>query len=121
MIMDKIYLYFTITGTRHRLGQDFFKKGMKVELVKEPNNEHDKEAIKVMLDGFHVGYVANSTYTVLEGCMSAGRIYDKVGDVAYGKVKIITDRGIICKLTKKSLLENMIIYGPKIEEDVVNE
>lgn len=119
MIMDKIY--FTITGTRHRLGKDFFKKGMKVELVKEPDNEHDKEAIKVMLDGFHVGYVANSTYTVLEGCMSAGRIYDKIGDVAYGKVKIITDRGIICKLTKKSLLENMIIYGPKIEEDVVNE
>ena len=94
--MDKIY--FTITGTRHRLGQDFFKKGMKVELVKEPDNEHDKEAIKVMLDGFHVGYVANSTYTVLEGCMSAGRVYDKIGDEAIGIVKYKLPGGVLCEI-----------------------
>ncbi len=111
--MDKIY--FTITGTQHRLGQEFFEKGMKVELVKEPDNKHDKEAIKVMLDGFHVGYVANSTYTVLGECMSAGRIYDKIGDTAYGKVKLVTDRGIVCKLSKKSLV------GVEVVADIKND
>lgn len=100
--MDKIY--FAITGTKHRYGQEFFEKGMKVELVKEPDNDYDKEAIKVLLDGLHVGYVANSTYTVPSECMSAGRIYDKIGDTAYGKVKLVTDRGILCKLSKKSLV-----------------
>ena len=70
-------LYFTITGTKYRHGQDFFKKGMKVRLVKEPDNEFDKEAIKVEMEGLgQVGYVANSTYTVLGESYSAGRLYD---------------------------------------------
>lgn len=54
-------LYFTITGTKYRHGQDFFKKGMKVRLIKEPDNEFDKEAIKVEMDGLGlVGYVATA-------------------------------------------------------------
>ena len=52
--MEKIF--FTITGTNHRYGQDFFKPDMSVDLVKEPDNEYDKEAIKVNLEGLgHVG------------------------------------------------------------------
>lgn len=50
---------------------------MKVKLVKEPDNEYDKEAIKVEMPGIgHIGYVANSPYTVVvkatapEGCMT---------------------------------------------------
>ena len=51
----------------------------------------------------YMGYVANSSYTVLGDSMSAGRIYDKIGDTAKAKVVLITDRGIICKISKKSL------------------
>ena len=40
-------MYFTIAGCRHYFGSDFMKKGMKVKLVKEPDNEYDKEAIQV--------------------------------------------------------------------------
>ena len=40
--MDKIY--FTITGTNHRYGQEFFESGMSVDLEKEPDNEYDKWA-----------------------------------------------------------------------------
>ena len=47
---EPIKIYFTITGTNYRYGQDFFKKGMKVRLEKEPDNKHDKEAIKVIPD-----------------------------------------------------------------------
>ncbi len=55
--MEKIY--FTVSGTKHYYGQEFFETKQKVKLVKEPDNEYDKEAIKVEMDGLGlVGYVA---------------------------------------------------------------
>ena len=44
-------LYFTITGTHHHYGKEFIEPGMEVKLVKEPDNEFDKEAIKVEMEG----------------------------------------------------------------------
>lgn len=74
--MSKIY--FTLTGTKHYFGNEFLKKGTKIRLEKEPDNEYDKEAIKVTYEGLgKIGYVANSSYTVIGDSMSAGRIYDK--------------------------------------------
>ena len=85
--------YFTITGTRFHYGQEFFEKGMKVRLEKEPDNKYDREAIKVMVKGLgHVGYVANSSHTVIGDSYSAGRLYDKIGD---------KERGILCVLKDK--------------------
>ena len=76
-------------------------------MEKEPDNEYDKEAIKVIYEGLgKIGYVANSSYTVIGESMSAGRLYDKIGDVAYAKVILITSAGIICKICKKSLKRN---------------
>lgn len=103
--MSKIY--FTLTGTSHYFGKEFLKKGMKIRLEKEADNEYDKEAIKVTYEGLgKIGYVANSSYTVIGDSMSAGRIYDKIGNIAKAKVVIITEHGIICSLSKKRLLEN---------------
>ena len=47
--MSKIY--FTLTGTNHYFGKEFLKKGAKIRLEKEPDNEYDKEAIKVTYEG----------------------------------------------------------------------
>ena len=95
-------IWFTLTGTNHYYGHDFLEKGMKIRLEKEPDNRHDHEAIKVLLDGVgHIGYVANSPYTVVGESWSAGRLYDKIGDTARGKVKLITERGILCTLKQK--------------------
>ena len=44
-------IYFTLTGTNHHYGHEFFEPDMTVRLVKEPDNEVDKEAIKVELEG----------------------------------------------------------------------
>ena len=45
--------------------------------IKREDNEYDKEAIKVIYEGLgKIGYVANSSYTVIGDSMSAGRIYD---------------------------------------------
>ena len=103
--MAKVFI--TLTGTKHYFGNDFLKKGTKIQLEKEPDNEYDKEAIKVTYEGLgKIGYVANSSYTVIGESMSAGRLYDKIGDVAYAKVILITPVGTICKICKKSLVKD---------------
>ena len=64
------------------------------------------KAIKVMLEGLgKIGHVANSTHTVIGESMSAGRIYDKIGNYAYGVVKYVLPQGVICTLTNKSVMK----------------
>ena len=75
------------------------------KIKRKKGNEYDKEAIKVIYEGLgKIGYVANSSYTVLGDSMSAGRIYDKIGKKA--KVVLVTEHGTICSISKKSLLDN---------------
>jgi hypothetical protein len=92
-------IFFTITGTNHYYGQEFFKPDMAVTLIKEPDNEADREAIRVELEGLgQVGYVANSPYTVAGESYSAGRLYDKIGDTAEGTVLYVLPKGVLCFL-----------------------
>ena len=92
-------IYFTITGIQHYDCGDFFKEGMKVTLQKEPDNKLDREAILVKMPGMgKVGYVANSCYTVIGESYSAGRIYDKIGKKAKGRVLYVMPKGILCEL-----------------------
>ena len=99
-------VFFTLAGTKHYFGSDFLKPGMKLNLEKEPDNEYDKEAIMVKMDGLgKVGYVANSPYTVIGESMSGGRLYDKIGKTAVGEVVWITSQGVLCRVCKKSLLK----------------
>lgn len=105
--MAKVFI--TLTGTKHYFGNYFLKKGTKIRLEKEQDNEYDKEPIKVTYEGLgKIGYVANSSYTVIGESMSAGRLYDKIGDVAYAyaKVILVTPAGTICKICKKSLVKD---------------
>ncbi len=100
--MGKIYI--TLTGTKHYHGSDFLKPDMKVQLIKEPDNEYDREAVRVELPVLgKIGYVANSTCTVLGETYSAGRLYDKIGERAAARIVMITPHGTICKVCKKSL------------------
>lgn len=95
-------IYFTITGTSHYFGSEFFKPDQEVRLVKEPDNKVDREAIRVELPGLGtVGYVANSPHTVLGESYSAGRLYDRIGDTAKGFVVYRLDRGVLCSLTRE--------------------
>ena len=92
-------IYFTIVGMSHYFGDEFLKPGMKVRLVKDPENEHDKEAIRVELEGLgKIGYVANSPYTVCGESFSAGRLYDKIGKMATGSILYVLPKGILCVL-----------------------
>ena len=49
-----------------------------------------------------VGYIANSTNTVIRGTMSSGRVFDKIDDEnAYAIVKFISNQNIIAKILEK--------------------
>ena len=97
-------MYFTIAGCNHYYGTEFMEKGRKVKLVKEPDNKYDKEAIQVKIKGLgKVGYVANSPYTVQGESMSAGRLYDKIGDKAKGKIVFVVGGTAVCRVTDDGL------------------
>ena len=115
-------MYFTITGTCYRYGQEFFEKDMIVRLTKEPDNEHDKEAIKVELPGLGiVGYVANSPRTVEGNSFSAGRLYDKIKDVTYGRVMYVLEKGVFCKVEKDMIDPGADWKDESDQEGEINE
>lgn len=94
--------YITVTGFDYYFGQTPFKVGKKVKCTKEPENIFDSEAIKVTKGRWGlVGYVANSVSTTANGTMSAGRIYDSVGDSFYAKVMFMTQSKVICKVLEE--------------------
>ncbi len=99
-------IYFTATGLVQRLPDtEFLKPGMKVELEKEPDNEWDREAIKIKMPGLgQIGYVANSVRTVVGESFSAGRLYDKIGDTARGAVLYNMGSALVCELDPASLV-----------------
>ena len=67
-------------------------------LVKEPDNNYDAEAIAVKLDDEKIGYVANSTNTVVKGTMSAGRVYDKINDIQQAEVILIDKHAPLARI-----------------------
>lgn len=101
-------MFVTITGINHYYGVKPFEIGRVVRLVKEPNNEHDDDAIRVELPFIEtVGYVANSTSTVYRGTYFAGRIYDKIEDAAFAEVSFITHSSVIAAVLDPEDVEKM--------------
>lgn len=97
--------YVTLTGLNYRFGVAPFRVGQKVTLIKEPENEFDHEAIRAELPGLgKVGYVANSARTVLGDCFSAGRMYDKIGDIVPAKVVYVLEHAVVCSIKQKHTL-----------------
>ena len=101
-------MFVTITGIHHYYGDKPFEIGRVVRLVKEPENGHDDDAIRVELPFIEtVGYVANSTNTVYRGTYSAGRIYDKIEDAAFAEVAFITHSSVIAAVLPPEDVEKM--------------
>ena len=63
-----------ITGTQLYFGPEVLEEGMTVDLVRDEENEHDSDAIRVEIEGETVGFVANSPHTMVEGVKSASQI-----------------------------------------------
>ena len=65
-----------ITGTQFYQGLEPFSEGLVVDLVRDSENEHDPDAVRVEVAGMALGYVANSPHTMIEGVKSASEIKD---------------------------------------------
>lgn len=94
--------YITLTGLNHYYGRAPFRPGRIIRLEKEPDNSYDCEAIRAVLPFIDkVAYVANSTSTVYDGTISAGRVYDRIDDHAYAKVLFVTHSSVIAQVMDK--------------------
>ena len=68
--------YINITGIHYYHHFEPFREGTIVDLIREPDNQHDPNAIRVEISGETVGYVANSRYTLIKEVKSATDIKD---------------------------------------------
>ncbi len=98
--------FITITGLNHYYGKKPFEIGRVFKIIKEPDNDYDNEAIYAFLPFIEkIGYVANSTNTVYQGTISAGRLYDKIEDYAYARTMFITHNSVIALVLDKNDVE----------------
>ncbi|MFC5648600.1 HIRAN domain-containing protein [Paenibacillus solisilvae] len=114
------HIFVAVTGTNHYFGTDFIKIGYPIRLVKDPDNRHDQEAIRVEMTPLgKIGYVANSPHTVPRGCKSAGRIYDTFEDMIYGIVRFIVKDTVVVELTDQidDVLSPPIINSTESEKN----
>ena len=90
-----------ITGTMFYHGMEPFAKGVILKLIREPDNPHDPDAIRVELEGETVGYVANNEHTLIENVKSASEIKDSNFSAAE-VVMVYLDEYVIAKLIGSS-------------------
>ena len=100
-------MYVTILAIkRHYEKAQKLKEGDIVELIKEPDNAHDSDALKVVWKGEMVGYVANNEKTVLEGTLSATEIHSKIKDgVKVKLLKLENDEGNFMNVFKGEIIK----------------
>ena len=100
-------MYVTILAIkRHYEKAQKLKEGDIVELIKEPDNEHDSDALKVIWEEEEVGYVANNEKTVLEGTLSATEIHSKIKDgVKVKLLKLENDEGNFMNVFKGEIIK----------------
>lgn len=102
-------LFATVVGLKNYKGNQVFKLGSIIKLIKEPDNDFDTEAIMCELKYIgKTGYIANSTKTVIKGTMSAGRIYDKIEEVSFAEVKFIADDSVIAKVLTSTEINELL-------------
>ena len=68
------HTYINITGVGYYHSFAPFKEGTIVDLIREPQNPHDRDAIRVEINGETVGYVANTKYTLINEVKSASSV-----------------------------------------------
>lgn len=66
---------------------DFSPK--KVELIEEPENEYDPNAIKVIIDGVHVGYIKKGSCSHIKKLLHSGKIKELSANIGGGRYKIL--------------------------------
>lgn len=74
--------------TDERIYQYTFADGP-VELVDDPDNEHDPNAIKVLVAGQHIGYIKRGSTGRVHNLQRAGRVLGVTAEIYGGKYKVV--------------------------------
>lgn len=60
-----------------------------VQLIPEPENPHDKNAIKVVVDGVHIGYIKAGSCSRVRNLLNSGKITSIEAEIYGGNYKIL--------------------------------
>ena len=100
--MGKVYI--TITGMKHYFGQDFLKPGMKIELIKEPDNEFDKEAIRAEIKGIVEDFLNENLHLDLNKKTAIRPVWTGVDFVGF---RIFATHRKLQKQTARRMIRNV--------------
>ena len=65
----------------------FFPK--KVELIEEPDNEYDPNAVKVLIDGQHVGYIKRGSTSHVKKILNSNNVKEITAKILGGRYKYV--------------------------------
>ena len=68
---------------------DFYAS--RVELVPEPDNPHDPKAIKVVVDGQHIGYIKKGSCSHVRKLLDEGSIQSMRCEIKGGRYKVLLE------------------------------
>lgn len=101
ILRDSKDTFINITGTNFYLGMAPLLENPVVNLIREPDNPHDSDAVRVEFSGQTVGYVANSPYTLIDEVKSATEIRDILKPKQKAKVMFVfADEYVIARLLR---------------------
>lgn len=74
--------------TDERIYEYEFECG-KVELIPEPDNPHDPNAVKVIIDGIHVGYIKKGSCSRVKSLLASPKFKYTEAEIMGGKYKLV--------------------------------
>lgn len=86
-----------------------------VELVDDPDNEYDPNAIKVLVAGQHIGYIKRGSTGRVHNLQRAGRVLGVTAEIYGGKYKIVTCDEDYDGTEHYDLIRDESLYGAAIE------
>lgn len=100
--------------TDERIYQYTFADGP-VELVDDPENEHDPNAIKVLVAGQHIGYIKRGSTGRIHNLQRAGRVLGVTAEIYGGKYKVVLCDDDDDGAEHYDLIKDESLYGAAIE------
>ena len=89
--------------------------GSPVELVDDPGNEQDPNAIKVLVAGQHIGYIKRGSTGRIHNLQRAGRVLGVTAEIYGGKYKVVTCDEDYDGTEHYDLIKDETEYGAAIE------
>lgn len=100
--------------TDERIYQYTFTDGP-VELVDDPDNEYDPNAIKVLVAGQHIGYIKRGSTGRVHNLQRAGRVLGVTAEIYGGKYKVVICDDDDDGAERYDLIKDETGYGAAIE------